>query len=83
MLEIRVRVGPKGQVVIPQVFRKALKIAPKSEVIFKLEGNRIIIKKPRKDVIKTFEMIAKSRPRFTRKMHPHEAYEEKLAARLG
>ena len=83
MLEIRVRVGPKGQVVIPQVFRKALKIAPKSEMIFKLEDNILIIKKPRKDVIKTFEMIAKSRPMFTRKMHPHEAYEEELAMRLG
>lgn len=76
------RFGPKGQVVIPQVFRRALKIAPKSEVIFKLEGNRLVIEKPRKDAIKTFEMIAKSRPRFTRKIHPHEAYEEELAARL-
>ncbi len=76
------RVGPKGQVVIPQVFRRALKIAPKSEVIFKVEGNRLVIEKPRKDAIKTFEMIAKSRPRFTRKIHPHEAYEEERAARL-
>ncbi|ATZ61520.2 MAG: AbrB/MazE/SpoVT family DNA-binding domain-containing protein [Methanosarcinales archaeon Met12] len=83
MLEIEMKVGPKGQVVIPQVFRKALKIFPRSEVIFKIESDKLILEKPRDDSIKIFREIAKSAPLFTRRIHPHESHEEELEERLG
>ncbi|MBU2617277.1 MAG: AbrB/MazE/SpoVT family DNA-binding domain-containing protein [Euryarchaeota archaeon] len=83
MLEIEMKVGPKGQVVIPQAFRKALKIFPRSEVIFKMEGDKLILEKPKGNAVKIFREIAKSTPLFTRRIRPHEAHEEELEERLG
>lgn len=39
------KVGPKGQVVIPKVFRKTLGISPGSRVIFELRGNELLLRK--------------------------------------
>ncbi len=83
MLEIEMKIGPKGQVVIPQAFRKALKIFPRSEVIFKMEGDKLILEKPRGDAVKIFREIAKSTPLVTRRIHPHDAHEGGLEERLG
>ena len=54
------KVGPKGQVVIPRAMRKALKIEPGSKVKFTLEDDKIILKKPAFDAVAVFERIAKS-----------------------
>ncbi|SMD30790.1 AbrB/MazE/SpoVT family DNA-binding domain-containing protein [Picrophilus oshimae] len=60
MFEEEMSVGPKGQVVIPVTLRKALKITPGSKVIFKLDGDRIIMKKPKTDSVNIFREIAKN-----------------------
>src|SRR5437867_13377310 len=49
MLEIRMRVGPKGQVVIPKVLRDAFKIGPGTEVTFSMEAERIVMRATRTD----------------------------------
>jgi AbrB family looped-hinge helix DNA binding protein len=72
------KVGPKGQVVIPRVFRKSLGIGPGSTVVFELRGNEILIEKPRRNIVKNFERIAKSGKSM--KIKPHE-YEEELEER--
>jgi len=42
-LTLRSRIGPRGQVVVPQALREALNIVPNSQVFFSLEGDRIIL----------------------------------------
>ena len=54
------KVGPKGQVVIPRAMRKALKMEPGSKVRFILEDDKIILKKPAFDAVAVFQRVAKS-----------------------
>lgn len=79
MLTDRMRVGPKGQVVIPRSFRKVLKIGPGSQVIFRLERDKVILEKEADDPIGTLETIAR-KGRSVSKVSPH-AYQEELEAR--
>ncbi|TET89504.1 MAG: AbrB/MazE/SpoVT family DNA-binding domain-containing protein [Methanomassiliicoccales archaeon] len=82
MIEITMKVGPKGQVVIPKVFRTAFKMAPGSDVIFAAEKDKLVLRRPATKATDLFEDIAKRRNKKL-KMHPHEAYEEELEERLG
>ncbi len=72
--EFRMRVGPKGQVVIPRVFREAFQIGPGTEVIVSLEAEKIVMRATRTDAADVFERIAKSDGKI-RKPPPHAAYE--------
>jgi|Deesub1362A_J573_1020465.scaffolds.fasta_scaffold00350_8 AbrB family looped-hinge helix DNA binding protein len=74
------KVGPKGQVVIPKVFRKALGIVPGSTVVMKIKNGNIIIEKPKKDVAGIFKEIAFSGT--VKKIHPHYGYETSLKKRI-
>ncbi|HEV8594961.1 MAG TPA: AbrB/MazE/SpoVT family DNA-binding domain-containing protein [Thermoplasmata archaeon] len=78
--EIRVRVGPKGRVVIPKTFQDALKIGPGSEVIFALEGAEASLRPSRTDVVDVFERIARS-AKSKGQVRPHAAYERELRKR--
>lgn len=73
------KVGPKGQVVIPKPLRKVLKIYPGSKVVFKLEGRRLTLEKPTYDIVGLLEGIARKGPSIS-KISPHE-YEEELSLR--
>ncbi len=73
------RVGPKGQVVIPKSFRKVLKIGAGTEVVFRLEGERVILEREAEDPIRTLETIAR-KGKSVSKINPH-AYEEELEER--
>ena len=75
-------VGPKGQVVIPAVFRRYLKIFPNDEVFFLLEGEKLIIKKPHSHATMIFEKIAKSGKKFKGKIDSDKDYNEMLKERL-
>jgi AbrB family looped-hinge helix DNA binding protein len=44
-------IGPKGQVVIPKRMRETLGLKPGVEVIFELQNNEIVIKKPQVRVV--------------------------------
>ena len=80
MIEIRMRVGPKGQVVIPKVLRDAFKIGPGTEVTFSVESERIVMRATRTDTADVFERIARfGKP--IRKFPPHAAYEGELRRR--
>ena len=73
------KVGPKGQVVIPRTMRKALKIEPGSKVLFTLEDNKLTLKKPCFDGVAVFKKIAEQ-INSNEKISPHE-YEEELEQR--
>ena len=66
------KVGPKGQVVIPQEFRIKMNITPGSFVLFKEEKGRLYIRKVEKTE-EVFARIAKSGKSVD--LGPHEAYE--------
>lgn len=74
------KVGPKGQVVIPKIFREHLEIYPGSSVLVNIQNDKILIEKPKEDVVEVFAKIARSGK--TARIHPHEAYEESLEHRL-
>ena len=74
-MEEEMKVGPKGQVVIPKIFRKTIGIGPGSRVVFELREKELVIRKPTVDAVKIFERIAKS-GKPIRKIEPHEYVEE-------
>ena len=53
-------VGSKGQIIIPVALRKALEIIPGSKVIFRLDGDRIILEKLKINSVNIFRYIAKN-----------------------
>ena len=73
------KVGPKGQVVIPRAMRKALKIEPGSKVLFSLEDDKLTLKKPAFDAVAVFKRIAKE-INYNKEIDSH-AYEEELEER--
>jgi len=73
------KVGPKGQVVVPEVFRRALGIRPGSLLRIRLENNRLILEKIESDAVGRLERIAKAGPSI-RRIRAHE-YEEELERR--
>lgn len=60
MVELKVRLGAKGQIVIPKILRDKYKLYPKNEVIIKEDKDGIIIKKPDDNLIEKLREIAKS-----------------------
>lgn len=79
ILKMKMKVGPKGQVVIPKEMRKEKNILPGDEVLLELSEEGILIEKPKRDIIADFERIAKSGKSID-KIDPH-AYEEELEER--
>jgi bifunctional DNA-binding transcriptional regulator/antitoxin component of YhaV-PrlF toxin-antitoxin module len=59
--------------------RKALKIEPGSKILFRLEDDKLILKKPAFDAVAVFERIAKE-INYNKEIDPH-AYEEELEER--
>lgn len=80
-MEAMMKVGPKGQVVIPQEFRHALNIHPGSRVLFRLTDKKLSIENPPQDVVAVFRETAKGMGKL--RFHPHEAYEEELEERVN
>ena len=81
IIQQKMTVGPKGQVVIPKVFRDIEKIMPGNEIIFELKDEGILIKKAQEyDQIKLMEQIAKSGKKL-KKYDSGREYEEMLEER--
>ena len=73
------KIGPKGQVVIPKGIRDEKKIFPGDEVFVELSDAGILIEKPIRDVIADFERIAKSGKTIGK--IDHHSYEEEIEER--
>ncbi len=77
-MKASMKIGPKGQVVIPKSFRDYLGVYSGSEIIFELVDKGVLIEKQKTDVVSIFEKIAKSGKSV--KVDPH-AYEEEIEER--
>ena len=74
------RVGPKGQVVIPASLRQALKIGPGSEIVFRLEKDKVIIDIPKiEDPVQMLESIALKGKSIAR--IDHDSYRDEIESR--
>ncbi len=89
MIELKVRLGPKGQVVIPKIFRDNYKLYPRNEVIITAEEDGVLIKKQDDNLIEKLREIAKEatrkrkgKPFIYDKRQFYEQY-EKRARRAG
>jgi len=89
MVELKVRLGSKGQVVIPKIFRDSYKMYPNQEVIILPKEEGVVIAKSKADPIRVLEMIAKiaseKRKGKTLRYNKSEFYEQydKRAERAG
>ncbi len=79
MIREEMKVGPKGQVVIPRAIRKALKIEPGMKVTITLEDNKAVLEKPAFDAVAVFRRVARS-GKSVDEINPH-SYEEELEER--
>lgn len=57
MVRISVRLGPKGQLVIPKIFRDEYNMAPGDAVVVREEDHKLILEKP-KDPVAALAVIA-------------------------
>ncbi len=81
MIEVEMKVGPKGQVVIPSVFRKNFNIHSGNKVIFQSEGNRLILRKTDEDTVETLKKIAEETEEAD--IDSDRDYDERMEERLG
>jgi len=79
MIKQQMKIGPKGQVVIPKVFRKSMGVGPGSTVVFELKKEGILIEKLSENVVEIFDKISKSGK--STEVEPHESYEEEVEHR--
>ena len=61
MVSIEMKVGPKGQVVIPAVLRREFNIYPGKKIIIQESPQGLLIKNQTPDPLKLFELIAKKK----------------------
>ena len=80
MIQEEMKVGPKGQVVIPRAMRKALKIGPGSKVIVSMVDDQVVIEKSTDSAVSVFEAITRG-GKSVSFVEPH-LYEEELERRL-
>lgn len=80
MIKLESKVGPKGQVVIPKVFRDSLKIKSGQKVTFRMADDKLILEPPRIDAVGILRRIAAG-GKPIHEIPPHEAYEEELEER--
>ncbi len=79
MVRISTRIGPKGQLVIPKVFRDEYNLHPGDAVVVKEEDHQLVIEKP-KDPVATLAAIAERvdfRGKLDLRMIKEGKYEER------
>ena len=63
MLNLKSKVGPKGQVVIPKPIREQYKINPGEDIYFTVENGKIMLKKADyREILNMFMAVKKTKP---------------------
>jgi len=77
-MSVFVKVGPKGQIVIPKIFREATGITPGMKVAIEEKENGLLVKK-QSNIYEIFEQIAMKGKSI--KVRPHDSYDEEMKKR--
>lgn len=80
MEEFKGRIGPDGEIAIPEPLRAALGMFPGTEAVLSAEGNRLIIRRSSTKASDFFRKMA-GRRNTDFNLHPHEAYADELDMR--
>ena len=75
------KVGPKGQVVIPSVFRKNFNIRSGDKVIFESDGDKLVIKRAERGGVDKLKEIAESVGEID--VDSDKDYDRRMKERLG
>ena len=75
------KIGSKGQVVIPSVFRKNFNIKPGDKVIFESDGDKLIIKRAEKGSVEKLKKIAQRTGEV--EVDSDKDYDERMKERMG
>ena len=61
MIKVKIKVGARGQIVIPKIIRESLGIAENNVVILELQDKKLFLvaNERNKDIVKRWEEIAK------------------------
>lgn len=80
MVSVKTKLGQKGQIVIPKVFRDEYGLEPETEITLKDLGEGILLQRPLLDIAGEFARIAqRSKPRPKINLHAlEEEYEERM-----
>ena len=79
MIKQEMKVGPKGQIVIPKLFREQKRIHPGDRVFIELKKEGIVIDKPLEDPISIFERVSKKGKSV--KVNSDKDYEQMMKGR--
>ncbi len=78
-MKLKVKVGPKGQIVIPKAIRERMGINPADTVLLDIEGERAIVESIRHDSIeKLFEISRRFGAKSSELVWGDRLYEEML-----
>jgi AbrB family looped-hinge helix DNA binding protein len=81
MVGIERKLGPKGQIVIPEEIRKLKGLRPGSVVVFDIEDEKISLKSKEEDVVSWLEQEVKKHGKKLGKIDWDKSYEEQLKER--
>lgn len=77
------RIGPKGQILIPNSMREALGLRPGVEVVIEVRGKEIVITRPRIEGSYTDYYLATRSPKLKEPMDIKEMILEEATERYG
>lgn len=62
-MELKVRMGPKGQIVIPKIFRESYKIYPNQQVVMQNDENGLLITNGESNIVEKLREMARGAAR--------------------
>ncbi|HIH19967.1 TPA: AbrB/MazE/SpoVT family DNA-binding domain-containing protein [Candidatus Micrarchaeota archaeon] len=84
MVFATVTVGPKGQIVLPKIFRDNYGFAPGTQVVVEEKNKELVVRKPASDIVKLCREAAREIAGSGKKLNldPHWGYEGQMEERF-
>ncbi len=83
MVTIEMKVGAKGQVVIPSVFRQEYGILPGEDILFKDSAEGLLLQKQKKNYTEIYKLLAQKAKDIKKKKNTYEEQIEERTKRAG
>lgn len=61
-MQAKLKIGPKGQILIPQYMREAIGMVPGGEIMVEMTPQGVLIEKPKDNLIEFIQEFRKSGP---------------------